>query len=136
MPHQDVAPWRAWPRAAAKADGHTEERVMYEKFGLFIGGPGPLIGARERSWMKPSAIAVNTDRGGIADEAALSEVLLSRRLSGAGLDVFDIEPPLADSPLLRGERTVLSPHSAGLTEEAATRMLVAAGTNITEFFSG
>ena len=49
---------------------------MYEKFGLFIDGPGSLIGARERSGMKPSAKAVNTDRGGIADEAALSEVLL------------------------------------------------------------
>jgi len=69
---------------------------MYEKSGFFIGGPGPLIGARERSWMKPSAIEVNTDRGGIADEAALGEVLLSRRLSGAGLDVSDMEPPLAD----------------------------------------
>ena len=109
---------------------------MYEKFGLFIDGPGPLIDARERSGMKPSAIAVNIERGGIADEAALSDVLLSRRLSGVRLDVFEIEPPFADSPLLRGERTVLSPHSAGLTEEAATRVLVAAVTNITDFFSG
>ncbi|WP_053064259.1 NAD(P)-dependent oxidoreductase [Caballeronia mineralivorans] len=109
---------------------------MYEKFGLFIPGPSPLIGARERSGMKPSAIEVNTDQGGIADEAALSEVLLSRRLSGAGLDVFDMEPPLADSPPLRGERRVLNPYSVALTEEAATRRLGAAVTNITDFFSG
>ena len=109
---------------------------MYEKSGFFIGGPGPLIGARERSWMKPSAIEVNTDRGGIADEAALGEVLLSRRLSGAGLDVSDMEPPLADNSPSRRERRVLNPYSAALTEEAATRRLGAVVTNITDFFSG
>ena len=91
---------------------------MHEKFVFLIDRLSSLFGTLERGWMKPSAIAVNTDRGGIADEAALSEVLLSRRLSGDSLDVFDMEPPLADGPPLRGERRVLNPHSAALTEEA------------------
>ncbi|WP_231937249.1 NAD(P)-dependent oxidoreductase [Caballeronia udeis] len=108
--------------AAAKADGHRKERIMLEKFGFLIDSPGSLIGTLERGWMKPSAIAVNTDRGDITGEAAFSEALLSRRLSGTGLDVFDMEPPLVDSPPLRGERRVLNPRSAALTEEAATRV--------------
>lgn len=97
---------------------------------------GPLLGARELGWMKPSSIVVNTARGGIVDEGALQEALRAGRLAGAGLDVFESEPPEPDNPLFDLENVVLSPHSAGLTEEAAAGMAVSAATNIVNFFAG
>jgi D-3-phosphoglycerate dehydrogenase len=97
---------------------------------------GPLLGTNELGWMKSTAIVVNTARGGIVDEGALQQTLAAGRLGGAGLDVFDIEPPAPNNPLFGFENVVLSPHSAGLTEEAAARMAVSSVMNILDFFSG
>ncbi|MGE5193491.1 MAG: C-terminal binding protein [Deltaproteobacteria bacterium] len=72
--------------------------------------------------MKPGAILVNVSRGSLVDSAALVEALERRHLSAAGLDVFDPEPIPADSPLLRMENVVVSPHNASASEKAA-RML-------------
>lgn len=99
-------------------------------------GSGPLLGARELACMKASAVVINTARGEIVDELALREALAEKRLGGAALDVFAAEPPAADNPLLGFDNVVLSPHSAGLTEEAAARMSVSAVTNILDFFAG
>lgn len=99
--------------------------------------PGkPEIGAPELARMKPSAIVINTARGGLVDEAALSEALADGRLAGAGLDVFADEPPTTDHPLFGCDRVILTPHSAGLTGECAGRMSVAAVRNILDFFEG
>lgn len=97
---------------------------------------GPLIGAAELALMRPGAWLVNTARGDLVDEAALAEALEAGRLGGAGLDVFAREPPAADAPLLRSDRTVLSPHAAALTRECAARMSEAAARNILDFFDG
>ncbi|ANH03088.1 hydroxyacid dehydrogenase [Shinella sp. HZN7] len=99
-------------------------------------GDKALIGAAELAVMKPSAILVNTARGGLIDEAALVAALDEGRIAAAGLDVFEDEPPRADSPLLANERVVMSPHNAGLTEACARRMAVAAAQNILDFFKG
>lgn len=99
-------------------------------------GNAPLIGAAELALMKPSAVIVNTARGGIVDETALYEALAANRIAGAALDVFEDEPPAPDNPLFALGNVVLSPHSAGLTEEAAARMSVAAVVNILDFFGG
>ncbi|MCP5154911.1 MAG: 3-phosphoglycerate dehydrogenase [Ectothiorhodospiraceae bacterium] len=72
--------------------------------------------------MKPSAYFVNTARGGIHDEAALAAALRAGQIAGAGLDVWDHEPPALDHPLLHLERVVVSPHTAGVTHEARTNM--------------
>ncbi|MDQ0475427.1 NAD(P)-dependent oxidoreductase [Labrys wisconsinensis] len=101
-----------------------------------LGGDGVLIGAPELKRMKPTAILVNTARGGLVDEAALAAALAEGGLAGAGLDVFAGEPPPADHPLLGSDRVVLSPHSASLTRECAARMSVAAAQNILDFFAG
>lgn len=88
-----------------------------------------LIGARELTAMKPTAVVISTARGGIVDEAALAEALANRRIRAAGLDVFEDEPPTADSPLLKLDNLLLSPHIAGLTEECAIRMAEVSARN-------
>ena len=74
-----------------------------------------FIGAAQLAMMKPGAILINTARGPIVDEAALLEALASGRLSGAGLDVFDVEPLPAESPLWNDPRILISPHISGPT---------------------
>ena len=78
-----------------------------------------LIGAAALARMKPGAVVINTARGGIVDESALAQALHDGRLRGAGVDVFDHEPPL-DSPLLTAPNVVLSPHAGAYGDEAMT----------------
>ena len=59
-----------------------------------------MIGAPELALMKPTALVINTSRGGLIDEAALAAALREGRIGGAGIDTFDEEPPRADNPLL------------------------------------
>jgi glyoxylate reductase/D-3-phosphoglycerate dehydrogenase len=74
-----------------------------------------MIGEGELARMKPSAILVNTSRGPVIDAAALYQALSTGKLFGAGLDVFDPEPPRPDDPLLRLDNVVLTAHFAGPT---------------------
>lgn len=96
----------------------------------------PIIGAAEIASMKRGAIIVNTARGGIVDEAALCDALRSGQIAAAALDVFDTEPPQADHPLLAFDQVILTPHTAGLTAEAAERMAVSSVQNVLDFFAG
>ena len=74
-----------------------------------------MIGAAELALMKPEAIIVNTSRGPVIDEAALTRALSDGKLFGAGLDVFDQEPPPPDNPLLKLDNVLLTAHFAGPT---------------------
>jgi phosphoglycerate dehydrogenase-like enzyme len=74
-----------------------------------------MIGAAELRLMRPSAYLINTCRGPVVDEAALHEALAGGTIAGAGLDVFDQEPPVADNPLFSLDNVVLTPHFAGPT---------------------
>ena len=74
-----------------------------------------MIGADELALMKPEAILVNTSRGPVIDEAALTKALADNKLFGAGLDVFDQEPPPPDNPLFKLKNVVLTAHFAGPT---------------------
>jgi phosphoglycerate dehydrogenase-like enzyme len=81
-----------------------------------------LVSSHLLSLMKPTAYLINTARGPIVDQKALTEVLLARRIAGAGLDAFDPEPPDADSdPLLKLDNVVLAPHSIAMTDELIAR---------------
>lgn len=95
-----------------------------------------LIGAERLARMKPSAILVNTARGGIVDEPALAAALAGGRLGGAGIDVFEQEPPLADNPLFRLPNVVLSPHVAGITEDSARRLALGAAEGVLDVLAG
>jgi phosphoglycerate dehydrogenase-like enzyme len=82
-----------------------------------------LIDAQAISRMKPSAMIINTSRGPVIDETALSAALTSDRLAGAGLDVFETEPLPHSSPLIGLDRVVLTPHiSAGTRDAFVTKM--------------
>ena len=96
----------------------------------------PMIGPEEFAVMQHGSILVNTARGGVVDEAALAEALSSGRISAAGLDVYDEEPPSPTDPLLRYDQVVLSPHIAGLTAECGERMALASVRNVLDFFNG
>lgn len=81
-----------------------------------------LVGAAELSRLPPTAFLVNTSRGEIIDEGALVEALNTRRIAGAGLDVFAIEPPPQDHPLMRMDHVLLTPHVAGSSRRNIARL--------------
>ncbi len=95
-----------------------------------------LIGAAQLARMKPTAVLVNTARGGIVDEMALAEALRSGQIAGAGLDVLLSEPPPTDHPLLKMDNVLTAPHMAGVTKEAFDRMCAQAAKNVLSVFDG
>lgn len=95
-----------------------------------------LIGRAEFTAMKPTAFFITTARGPVHDESALLEALRGGAIAGAGVDVFHTEPPRPDDPLLHLDNVVASPHTAGITVEAARDIAVATATQWTSIFSG
>jgi D-3-phosphoglycerate dehydrogenase / 2-oxoglutarate reductase len=86
--------------------------------------------------MKRSAFIVNTARGGIIDEKALHEALMSGQLAGAGLDVFEAEPTPVNNALLALDKVIASPHMAGVTTESVAGMAVVTAENILSVLDG
>jgi len=80
-----------------------------------------LIGRRELALMKPTALLVNTCRGPVVDEAALTEALQRGQIKGAALDVLAKEPPRPDNPLLKLDNVIFTPHTAGVTYDTWPR---------------
>jgi len=92
-----------------------------------------FIDEKELSMMKETAIVVNTARGGIINETSLVKALQNKKILGAGLDVFEKEPPDENHPLFNLDNVVLSPHNAALTIECRKRMAVESAENIAFF---
>ena len=86
--------------------------------------------------MKRSSIIINTSRGGVINEADLNEALNKNLIFGAGLDVFEKEPPDTNNLLLKNEKVFLSPHVSTFTEECIERMGMEVVQNIIDFFDG
>ncbi|HML02220.1 MAG TPA: hydroxyacid dehydrogenase, partial [Candidatus Bathyarchaeia archaeon] len=95
-----------------------------------------LIGKKELKIMKNGAIIVNTSQGKIIDEEALNEALKSGKVSYAGLDVFEEEPPAKDNPLFKLNNTILTPHIGFNTVEAAKRCSDICIDNVAKFLEG
>ncbi|CAM2846415.1 3-phosphoglycerate dehydrogenase [Mycobacterium intermedium] len=95
-----------------------------------------LFGREQFAAMKPTAYFITTARGLVHDEQALLEVLIDGGIAGAGLDVFHEEPPRQDNPLLRLANVVATPHTAGITVEAAHDLAVATATQWQTIFAG
>ena len=88
-----------------------------------------LIGSAELAALPSHALVINCARGGIFDEDALHEALTSGTIAGAGIDVFEQEPPPENHPLFGLDNVILSPHTAGMSQEAAIRMAISTARN-------
>jgi D-3-phosphoglycerate dehydrogenase len=95
-----------------------------------------MIGAREYALMPPHAYFITTARGFIHDEAALEQALRDHKLAGAGLDVWEQEPPPADHPLMRFDNVIVTAHTAGVTKEARIRMGQIAAEQVIDALDG
>ena len=95
-----------------------------------------LLGPDELALLRHGAIVVNTARGGIVDEVALAAALRSGQVAAAGLDVLEDEPPAPDHPLLGFDQVILTPHTAGLSRQAAERLAISSVQNVLDFFAG
>jgi len=95
-----------------------------------------MMGAAQFARMKPEAYFVTTARGFIHDEAALAEALANKRIAGAGLDVWEDEPPPHDHPLMKFDNVLVSPHTAGATEESRENMSRIAAEQVLDILDG
>ncbi|MFI5953637.1 NAD(P)-dependent oxidoreductase [Cryptosporangium sp. NPDC051539] len=99
-------------------------------------GAAPVLDAASIGLLRPGAFVVNVARGSVLDTAALGEALRSGRIAGAALDVLPIEPPPPDDPVRTFPRTLLSPHAAWYSDEAAIRPYVWAGRAVADVLAG
>ena len=93
-----------------------------------------MINLEKMKIMKKSAVIINISRGGVVNERDLNEALNNKIIYGAGLDVFEKEPPTNANPLLTNENVLLSPHAATFTEECLSKMSIETVQNIINFF--
>jgi D-3-phosphoglycerate dehydrogenase len=93
-----------------------------------------MFSEKEFNIMKNSSFLINCARGGIVNEKALYEALTSKKILGAGLDVYNNEPSISSNPLFGLDNIILSPHIAGVTQEATIRMSKQSVQNVLDIF--
>lgn len=95
-----------------------------------------FVNADTLALMKPSAILINTARGGMVDSAALADALDHERLAAAGIDVLEVEPPVHSEPLLSARECHITPHYAWQSDNARRRLLQISADNLRAFLDG
>ncbi|MEW5908375.1 MAG: hydroxyacid dehydrogenase [Thermodesulfobacteriota bacterium] len=132
-----------WPSSFADAN-HIQKMEIEDLLRIsdFVSIHSPLteenrglINRRTLGIMKPSALLINTARGEIINEIDLCEALENGKIAGAGIDVFEKEPP-TDSPLLKFDNVVLTPHTGAFTKDALNTMSLSISDQILEFIKG
>ncbi|HIA03854.1 MAG TPA: hypothetical protein EYN66_18445 [Myxococcales bacterium] len=94
-----------------------------------------IIGADAFSKVKPGLLLVNCARGGIVDETALLDALEKRIVAGAALDVFEVEPPPADHPLLTRDDVICTPHLGAATAEAQEKVAIELTQQVADYLT-
>ena len=126
-------------RGGTKADNLSEASKDMDAMSLHIplnDETKNIINYELLKSMKKNCIIINAARGGIVNEVDLDRALNENLIFGAGLDVFETEPPAENNPLLKNEKVFLSPHTAAFTEECMTRMGKETIQYIFDFFDG
>jgi phosphoglycerate dehydrogenase-like enzyme len=140
----DVAHWSRTQRGPADSGGarwlelhdllrHSEVLVVVV---ALADATRRLLGAERLALLPAGAYVINAARGGIVDETALLAAIQSGGLAGAALDVYDTEPLPENSPLRQEDRILLSPHAAGATRQAQTRLIEGIVANVGRAVSG
>lgn len=140
----DVAHWSRRERSADEAGGARwlplDDLLAHSQVLVVVIALSPetlgLLSAERLARLPAGAFVINAARGGLIDEAALVDAVRSGRLAGAALDVYTIEPLPADSPLRSEDRILLSPHAAGATREAQTRIVTFVVDNLRRAVAG
>lgn len=138
--YYDIKPNEALEKEVGATFKATVEEVLKEADVVSVHVPlldstKHLMNAERLSLMKPSAYLINTSRGPVIDEVALVTALKNGTIRGAGLDVFENEPALAEG-LVKLENAVITPHIASASEETRSKMAEIAAQNIVDFLAG
>jgi glycerate dehydrogenase len=127
-PYEGFA-WRSIPELFAEADVVSLHCPLTADNAHFVD-------ARLLARMKPTALLLNTARGGLVDEAALAAALAAGRLAGAAVDVLSIEPPRPDNPLVGARNCLITPHIAWASLAARRKLMTATVRNVEAFLAG
>jgi len=95
-----------------------------------------MIGKEELAMMKSGSFLINTSRGNIVDEEALALALRQGQIAGAGLDVFETEPPKPNNPLFQLPNVIVTPHMAGMTKESVVRISTTVAQGVLDVLQG
>ncbi len=132
-------------RSASAQDDHCRIVSLEELFRQsdvislhcpLLPGTKGMINKETLSWMKRSAILINTSRGGLIVESDLANALNEGLIYGVALDVLSVEPPSADNPLLLAANCIITPHIAWATKEARARLMETAVSNLQAYLQG
>lgn len=135
-PMVDVTMVAPWARRAASVEELLPQADVVSIHCALTPETRHLFDQRTLSLMRPGALLVNTSRGPVVDEVALAAALRDGTLGGAGIDVYESEPPAAGNPLFEIENTILTAHTAGLTVESARKLALSAAAQVLAALDG